>query len=391
MKIYSQTSQGIRSDNQDAVISIQYSNCFLLAVADGMGGYNGGNIASEKIISVCEKVFYKFAENPNAKKLRAIISLMMKKSQEMISLWKEKNPKYSQSGSTLTLVLGFKVFYVVANIGDSRTYIYRNETIHQITSDHSYINEHLKNKDVDEDTIKEHSHILTRCIDGGTAQADIYPENTSHYYLHQGEVLILCSDGLILDYFNHATTYLTNIIHQSKNHIECADRMIQYAINNGSSDNISICLASYENWPYKKNTLKVSKSINMTLLKSTIFILTFLIIVIVSIGIVNIKKTEPVQKHIKYVNSVDSTKTILENEIIKKDSINIFSKDLLVIYDESMNSYFISQNDSICDSIQNKKFVVINKNYLKKLERDDSLGIYIIPDKFFNNKPNMKK
>lgn len=194
MQSYAQTDVGkVRTHNQDYIYSSPQpvgilSNLFI--VADGMGGHNAGGYASkfvvEELISYVEQ----------AKKLH-VISILETGIQE-INRRLHSRSLHSQDlagmGTTLVAATVKGTTLYVANVGDSRLYLLRDNTIKQVTKDHSYVEELVALGKLDRNSkdYQNKKNIITRAI--GTSQrvaVDFFEVE-----LQKGDYFLLCSDGL---------------------------------------------------------------------------------------------------------------------------------------------------------------------------------------------------
>ena len=93
--------QGRRDSNQDNIYFKSQHNCFVLAVADGMGGVGGGELASKTVIDTVKRLFERFVKNPDQEKLPSYIKTIVKLSQRRLTKIAVENPTLSELGSTL--------------------------------------------------------------------------------------------------------------------------------------------------------------------------------------------------------------------------------------------------------------------------------------------------
>lgn len=252
---------GRRSNNQDNCYAklIKDGVCFL-AVADGMGGTIGGQIASELILDTAIRIIleeYKWEVKPN--EMKGILERVFLSSQKAISQRIKGDPSLAGMGTTLTCVLIQDDKYVWGNIGDSRSYLLRNNNLKQISIDHTYIQDFLNEsggKTLPQNIMQGYSNYLLRALDGGTDQADIFPQDKDFEKLVDGDIFLLCSDGLIIDKLHNDTTIFKEYILGSKNLHVAAEQLISLAFHNGSKDNITAVLASVGNYKRIKNKNK---------------------------------------------------------------------------------------------------------------------------------------
>lgn len=248
IKTYALSFVGRRKNNQDNCIAINIEKSItFLAVADGMGGTIGGEIASKLILDNAVTILKKnINERTDVNSFKNLLKFVFQSAQNLIQSKVENNPELSGMGTTLTCVLIMKDKFVWGNLGDSRIYHITNRNINQISVDHTYvqdyINEHGAN--LPQSTFSNFQNYLTKAIDGSEDKADIFPKNEDYATLSLGEGFILCSDGLIADKTDN-DTYLSEYVFGSRDLESAAKNLISRAYHNGSSDNISVVLAEY--------------------------------------------------------------------------------------------------------------------------------------------------
>jgi protein phosphatase len=237
---------GRRSTNQDCACAIGDTNgLYAIAVADGMGGTNGGEIASALTCkSVKETIeFYNHTEVIN---LKSVIDEIFKQAQKLISLKKIEEPEIATLGTTLVCFLLENSRFAWGNIGDSRIYKIEDEKVELLTKDHTLINQTLEeNGEVTLDEVENQSHVLIKSIDGSNDQPDIFPVDDEFSVLNGGELFLACSDGAILDKQSKDHSWLVRIANNSGSLREFLSKIIEYAYSMGSSDNITVAAISY--------------------------------------------------------------------------------------------------------------------------------------------------
>ena len=255
-KYESLTFVGRRKNNQDSCYAGEISKGFyFLAVADGMGGAAGGEIASETVLSTAMEVLETKANSEIApENLKEILGEVFEKSQEALAAKINQNEELTGMGTTLTCVLLLHDKYVWGNIGDSRVYIITENNISQLTEDHTYIQEHINmhGDDIPENLYKTYGHIITRSLNGENDEADIYPFDANYNTISKGKLFLLCSDGLISNKTDKDNSDFHKIIIGNKNLLKSAKNLISFAFHKGSTDNISIVLGEYGNVKRKK-------------------------------------------------------------------------------------------------------------------------------------------
>ncbi|MBI3965258.1 MAG: Stp1/IreP family PP2C-type Ser/Thr phosphatase, partial [Chloroflexi bacterium] len=203
---------------------------YLYAVADGMGGYEKGEVASSLAIDALFKTYYESPAHESAEHafVRAIQTAnltVFNKSQEMGG---------HQMGTTLTCVLFFNHEILVGNIGDSRTYILRSGTLTQLSEDHSWVAEQIRDGLLTKEQARHSSHrnVITRAVGFQPAvEADLRREQSQ-----PGDVVILCSDGL------HGQVEDDELAAMLRSYPldEAVKRLIALANERGGPDNITL-------------------------------------------------------------------------------------------------------------------------------------------------------
>ncbi len=215
MKIFKYSNIGNREENQDYLASVklgQDRNLFL--VADGMGGYDCGDIAS-KVVGDS----YIWALSRNLSVEEATI-------QASENLNKEKhNLGIAKMGSTIAAVLLEGRLATIFWAGDSRVYVFRNhEQLYQ-TQDHSILNVLCKKRKLSFEERERYGHIITRSIMGNNDdRVDLFKME-----LKEGDELLLCTDGL---YNDCPVDYLIETLRSDKFDIDSQ--------NDGFTDNHSL-------------------------------------------------------------------------------------------------------------------------------------------------------
>lgn len=195
MKTAYQTDIGKqRSQNQDRVCVFHNDEITLAVVADGIGGNRSGDVAATMVIHSLGQQFTAQAplDEVAAKEwfrlqVLGINSLILEKSKE--------KTLYQGMGTTMVAAMFFpEGKAVVANIGDSRGYIFHQNLLTQITVDHSLVNELVKNGDLSEDAarVSPQKNIITRAI-GISKEAEV---DVNIFQLNPQDQVLLCSDGL---------------------------------------------------------------------------------------------------------------------------------------------------------------------------------------------------
>ncbi|MDO4855365.1 MAG: Stp1/IreP family PP2C-type Ser/Thr phosphatase [Limosilactobacillus gorillae] len=227
-----------RSQNQDRVSAFCITpNLQLVVIADGVGGNNGGNVAAEETVMALGRYFTQEAPKTSEaakewfrEKVRLVNQLILKKSQS--------NPKYRGMGTTMVAAILIDSVAVVANIGDSRGYIFHQDLLTQITDDHSLVNELVKNGDLTEQEAAHspQNNIITRAI-GISNDAEI---DVNVFQLGPKDQLLLCTDGLTK--MVPAAQITTILAGKGSLTDKCAG-LIKLANEAGGSDNVTVLIS----------------------------------------------------------------------------------------------------------------------------------------------------
>lgn len=236
VKAFSITDIGKRRKlNQDYVFASEkplgnLPNLFI--VADGMGGHNAGDYASKYAVeTIKEEVARSFEKNPVkilGKAIEAANSHIRQKAME--------RAEFRGMGTTVVAATCLKDKYLeVANVGDSRLYVVNDRKIEQITTDHSLVEEMVRNGGLDREAARRHpdKNIITRAIGAeDTVTADFFTVE-----LEPGDTVLMCSDGLT----NMLEDEEIHMIMSSQDGVERkAEELVKAANYNGGRDNIAV-------------------------------------------------------------------------------------------------------------------------------------------------------
>jgi len=235
----------LRKNNQDALIL----GNGLAGVADGMGGHKGGEIASAGL----RDGLLRETENtsPDREKLMDAVKTVN------LELWQKQNenPNLSGMGTTLTVLWPAKNEMIIGQVGDSRAYLLRDNTLVQVTNDHSMVADMVRKGVLTEEQAACHPmrNYITRAV--GTEETidmDLLVHDRQ-----QGDRWLICSDGL---YSMISRNTLKEGL-ETENIEEAADKLLQAALNAGGSDNISIVILQDDSISEKQtqNTLSDRK------------------------------------------------------------------------------------------------------------------------------------
>ncbi len=199
----------------------------LYAVADGMGGHRGGEVASQLALETVERMFRE-GHGTLEEQIREANRAVFSRSAEDRSV--------AGMGTTLTAVLVREGEVHLAHVGDSRAYLLRAGALRQLTQDHTLVNRMLKAGEITEAEAEVHPHrnVLTRVV-GTEPDVSVDEHDVG---LIEGDRLLLCSDGLT----NMVTEDQIQAILEATptNPQEAADRLVRAANRAGGVDNITV-------------------------------------------------------------------------------------------------------------------------------------------------------
>jgi serine/threonine protein phosphatase PrpC len=246
LEIVLRTDPGmVRGHNEDAVFA--NPNQGFVILADGMGGYNAGEVASGMATMLLStELESAFAAKPpheidrasGQSLARRYILDKMAMTNSAIYKSAESQPQYAGMGTTLVMALFCDDQVTVAHIGDSRLYRLRGETFSAITRDHSLLQEQIDSGMISAEEAKfsQNKNLVTRALG-----VDPEVETEIHEYpVLPGDIYLLCSDGLndmVEDEEIHLTLQML-----AANLELAATQLIQMANDNGGRDNVSVIL-----------------------------------------------------------------------------------------------------------------------------------------------------
>jgi serine/threonine protein phosphatase PrpC len=235
----------VRDHNEDCIESRPEIGLFVLA--DGMGGYNAGEVASGMATSLIADGLQE-AWNPRtvdrmgrdeAKAFSdKLIREQIARSNGAIFTTSQNNPECAGMGTTLVVVHFYDNFMTVAHIGDSRLYRLRGDSMEQVTRDHSLLQEQLDSGLItpEEAKLSQNKNLVTRALGiDPTVEPEVHVYETQH-----DDIYLLCSDGLS-DMVEDEEIRLTLITLKSNPNLT-VQQLIQAANDNGGRDNISAML-----------------------------------------------------------------------------------------------------------------------------------------------------
>jgi protein phosphatase len=235
----------VRDHNEDCIESRPEIGLYVLA--DGMGGYNAGEVASGMATSLIAdglqeqwqlREVEKLGREEAKKLAREAIAEHVARANAAIFNTSQNNPECAGMGTTLVVCLFHDNFLAVGHIGDSRLYRMRGEAMEQVTRDHSLLQEQLDSGLITQEEAKlsQNKNLVTRAL-------GIDPSVETEIHVHEtqpDDIYLLCSDGLS-DMMEDEEIRLTMLTLKS-NPTLTVQQLVQAANDNGGRDNISAML-----------------------------------------------------------------------------------------------------------------------------------------------------
>jgi PPM family protein phosphatase len=222
---------GGRRNNEDAL----YASPRLAAVADGVGGHNAGEVASQWAIQALVQLDKTRLDKPLATALEEAVAW----GNETIGFISQCRPETAGMSTTLTAVaLSDDGAYVLANIGDSRTYLLRDGALTQLTRDDSFVQYMVDGGHLTIEQARRHPSrsLVMEALDGGPERRPAILTLAAW----PGDRLLLCSDGLSDSLEDGA---IAGLLASLADREACADRLVAAALAAGARDNVSVIVA----------------------------------------------------------------------------------------------------------------------------------------------------
>ncbi len=237
--VYGATDVGLQRDtNQDSFILLSGMGIYI--VADGMGGHNAGEVASLNAVKVMGKYFNSkhVWEMKKGKKIKEKLVYAVLMAHDRIVEMSEMKGEYSGMGSTIAVSFIYQNILHTCHVGDSRVYVINPSGITQITRDHSTVAELVRQGKMTRDEAR-HSSIKNEVTQALGVSLSVGPEYNRTYELNEGDVVLLCSDGL---WDMLSDDEIRTIVVEGDTMKNACNELIQQANAAGGEDNITAVL-----------------------------------------------------------------------------------------------------------------------------------------------------
>ena len=224
----------IRSGNEDNYLMVPEKGTFI--VADGMGGHAAGEVASEMAVRIISQDLGSFRGIGPEEAASRMIQAIRDANAAIYERTLSEHDKRGM-GTTATVLVLHSNRYLLGQVGDSRGYMLRSGVFHQLTKDHSYVQEQVDAGYLTPEQARTHpySNVITRCVG---ASGDVTPDLFSGV-VRAGDVFLLASDGLtgMLE-----DEVLETILKSENTPEKLVDRLVGEANRRGGLDNITVII-----------------------------------------------------------------------------------------------------------------------------------------------------
>jgi serine/threonine protein phosphatase Stp1 len=217
----------VRKHNEDSLL--ERTEAGMWVVADGMGGHDGGDVASQMIVNSLKKVhegisLERYIDDVEDRLIDVNKKLIVKASQ---------SSKRTTIGSTVVMMLAYDKYCIYMWAGDSRLYRLRNGELRQMTTDHSQVEQYIEQGLIsrEEAAVHPHGNMITRAV--GATQSFFLDMDIQE--MKKGDRYLLCSDGLTKHILDHE---FQEALSSGDNDVVCKE-LIDLTLERGAGDNVT--------------------------------------------------------------------------------------------------------------------------------------------------------
>ena len=233
LEVGAKTDVGLVRDHNEDSFCVNLKNRVFI-VADGMGGHAAGEVASNQLKDYIEE-YVVLAEETDAEAIGNHLQKAVQRANRHIHDLGLEDPTKRGMGTTATILLFTEDYYYIAQVGDSRAYLFRNGELTQLTKDHSKVYQLYEHGLITKDEIEDHpySNIITRSIGTRpTVEADIYRAK-----VQEGDRFLACSDGLTGEVKDQS---IEAALKEQGAAQQCCEELVRQALRNGGRDNVTV-------------------------------------------------------------------------------------------------------------------------------------------------------
>jgi protein phosphatase len=222
-----------------------------MLVADGMGGQAAGEVASRLAITTLINLVLHTPDwimrggEPEAEKVMERMGERFRIVDAAVREQAESDPSLAGMGTTMTLACNLGSLLILAHVGDSRLYLFRDGQCHQLTRDHTIVQGLVELGIIRPEEAVGHrlKHTLTRVLGSGNSLGDA---EVQQLRLSDGDQILLCTDGLTDMVKQEA---IAGILREAKSSNDACRALVDNALENGGRDNVTVVLARYRFTP----------------------------------------------------------------------------------------------------------------------------------------------
>jgi protein phosphatase len=250
---FAQTDPGlIRNNNEDSVVVDDENQ--LVVLADGMGGYNAGEVASSMATSFVKTELGRWllegGSDASSRELKRAMEICIDNANRSVFNAANANSAYAGMGTTLVMGVFSGARAMIGHVGDSRCYRLRGASLQQLTRDHSLLQEQIDAGliSVEQAQFATHKNLVTRAL----GVEDTVLLDVNEFRVEDGDIYLFCSDGL-----NDMVPdeELAAILQVDRSLEETVKALVDAANYNGGRDNISVILAFARPKPVRRGLL----------------------------------------------------------------------------------------------------------------------------------------
>ena len=228
------THPGRRPTNEDSLLVDPVRGLFI--VADGMGGHNAGEVASEMAVKTIEASLRHGKPHSPAR-----LDQALKAANDEILSAASGQSDYNGMGTTVVAALLNDEHAYFANVGDSRAYLWRSDGLKRLTRDDSWLSAAMEGVTDGGASIEQHPmrHVLTKVVG---LRPELQP-SIAEFEFNTGDVLLLCTDGV---HGSVTDTKIGEVLGSGESVVEMAERVVGLAIAHGATDNLTAVVIKRE-------------------------------------------------------------------------------------------------------------------------------------------------
>lgn len=243
LDIYGLTDDGLVRDHNEDYISWKLESG-LVILADGMGGHNAGEVASElavtSITDALEEVLSPEIKNSCDMDFKEVVHEAVVFANDEINSHAKAHPECSGMGTTIVMTLFYDGSVILASVGDSRIYRFRKGELQQVTTDHSLVQEMIDNGYMSEEEAlnSTNRNLITRAL----GIAEEVKVDVTQNSIEKDDIYLLCSDGLS-DMITDEQIF-SALVKSRQDLKKASEELVKLAKEHGGHDNVSVILVA---------------------------------------------------------------------------------------------------------------------------------------------------